>query len=82
MEWILLIVIGAVVGVLGRFLNPGADPMGLIMTVLLGIASLVVAGLIFDGILQFVVGVIVAIILVSVVSRLWGGNRGRRPLRT
>ena len=48
--------------------------MGLIVTILLGIASLVIAGLIFDGILQFIVGVIVAIILVTLVGRLWPGR--------
>ena len=76
MEWIWLIIVGAIVGALGRLINPGSDPMGWIVTILLGIASLVVAGLIFDGWLQFVVGVIVAVILVSIVGRLWG-DRGR-----
>jgi uncharacterized membrane protein YeaQ/YmgE (transglycosylase-associated protein family) len=74
MEWIWLIIVGAIVGALGRFFNPGRDPMGLIVTILLGIASLVIAGLIFDGILQFVVGVIVAVILVTLVGRLWPGR--------
>lgn len=71
MEWIWLIIIGAVVGALGRLINPGRDPMGWILTILLGIASLVVAGLIFDGALQFIVGVIVAVILVTLVGRFW-----------
>ena len=71
MEWIWLIIIGAVVGALGRLINPGRDPMGRILTVPLGIASLVVAGLIFDGALQFIVGVIVAVILVTLVGRFW-----------
>jgi uncharacterized membrane protein YeaQ/YmgE (transglycosylase-associated protein family) len=57
-------------------INPGRDPMGWIVTILLGVASLVVAGLIFNGFWRFVVGVIVAIILVSIVGRLWG-DRGR-----
>ena len=48
--------------------------MGLIVTILLGIASLVVAGLIFDGALQFIVGVIVAVILVAIVGRMWGSR--------
>ncbi len=78
MEWIWLIIVGALVGALGRWINPGRDPMGMIVTILLGIASLVIAGLIFDGILQFIVGVIVAIILVTVVGRLWGGRE--RPV--
>lgn len=76
MEWIWLIIVGAIVGALGRLVNPGRDPMGWIVTILLGIASLVVAGLLFDGWLQFVVGVIVAAILVTLVGRVFG-DRGR-----
>ena len=33
------ILIGAVIGVLARFIKPGADPMGWILTILLGIAG-------------------------------------------
>jgi uncharacterized membrane protein YeaQ/YmgE (transglycosylase-associated protein family) len=40
--WILF---GAVVGVIARFLMPGRDPMGWIMTILLGIVGSVVGGL-------------------------------------
>jgi uncharacterized membrane protein YeaQ/YmgE (transglycosylase-associated protein family) len=76
MEWIALIIVGAIVGALGRLFHPGRDPMGWIVTILIGIASLVVAGLIFDNnVLKFVVGVIVAIILVAIVGRLFA-NRG------
>ena len=72
MEWILLIIVGAVVGALGRLIHPGRDPMGWIVTTLIGIASLVVAGLIFDNdVLKFVVGIIVAVILVALVGRLF-----------
>lgn len=78
MDWIWLIIVGAIVGALGRFINPGRDPMGLIVTILLGIASLVIARLIFEGFWRFVVGVIVAVILVTVVGRVWGGRE--RPL--
>src|SRR6187200_540754 len=63
MDWIWLIIVGALVGTLGRLFHPGSDPMGWIVTILLGIASLVVAGLIFSGLWQFVVGIIVAIVL-------------------
>ena len=70
MEWVWLIVVGAIVGALGRLFNPGRDPMGWIVTILLGIASLLVAGLIFEnGWLKFIVGIVVAVILVSLVGR-------------
>lgn len=38
------IVVGFVVGVVARFLHPGKENMGLIMTTLLGIVGSVVAG--------------------------------------
>ena len=77
MHWIWLIIVGAVVGALGRLFHPGRDPMGWIATILIGIASLVVAGLIFsNGVLEFVVGIIVAVILVAIVGRFFG-TRGR-----
>jgi uncharacterized membrane protein YeaQ/YmgE (transglycosylase-associated protein family) len=76
MHWVWLIIVGAIVGALGRLLHPGSDPMGWIVTILIGIASLVVAGLIFSsGLLQFIVGVIVAILLVAIVGRFFGSKR-------
>ena len=73
MEWLALIIVGAIVGALGRLFHPGRDPMGWIVTILIGIASLVVAGLIFDnGFLKFIVGIVVAVILVALVGRFFG----------
>ena len=77
MHWVWLIVVGAIVGALGRLLLPGRDPMGWIVTILIGIASLVVAGLIFsNGWLQFIVGVVVAIILVWLDGRFMASRAG------
>jgi uncharacterized membrane protein YeaQ/YmgE (transglycosylase-associated protein family) len=77
MHWIALIIVGAVVGALGRLFHPGRDPMGFIVTTLIGIASLVIAGIVFSStILQFVVGVIVAVILVALIGRFFA-SRGR-----
>jgi uncharacterized membrane protein YeaQ/YmgE (transglycosylase-associated protein family) len=38
------IVVGAIVGVLARFLVPGKDPMGIIGTIVLGILGAVIGG--------------------------------------
>ena len=38
------IVGGALIGILARFINPGADPMGWILTILLGIAGAFIGG--------------------------------------
>jgi len=76
MHWVWLIIVGALVGALGRLFHPGSDPMGWIVTILIGIASLVVAGLIFSsGLLQFIVGIVVAVILVALVGRFFGERR-------
>ena len=50
--------------------------MGWIVTILIGIASLVIAGLIFSsGWLEFLVGIVVAVILVALVGRFFGERR-------
>jgi uncharacterized membrane protein YeaQ/YmgE (transglycosylase-associated protein family) len=78
MHWVWLILVGALVGALGRLFHPGRDPMGWIVTIVIGIASLVIAGVIFSsGWLEFLVGIIVAVILVAIVGRLFGEGRAR-----
>jgi uncharacterized membrane protein YeaQ/YmgE (transglycosylase-associated protein family) len=71
MHWVWLIIVGLIVGALGRLLHPGRDPMGWLLTLVLGVVSLVVAGLIFsNGVLEFVVGIIVAAVLLAIWSRV------------
>ena len=43
-NWLYIILIGFVVGLLARFLKPGDDGMGIIMTTLVGIAGALLAG--------------------------------------
>ena len=56
---------GAVIGILARFLKPGADPMGWIMTILLGIVGAVIGGYLYSGhgIVTWVVAIVAAIVL-------------------
>jgi uncharacterized membrane protein YeaQ/YmgE (transglycosylase-associated protein family) len=78
MEIIGLIIIGLIVGALGRLVNPGRDPMGLILTMAIGVASvLLVYYLLVDGWLGFIISVIVAAVLVTIVGRLWPGEDRR-----
>jgi uncharacterized membrane protein YeaQ/YmgE (transglycosylase-associated protein family) len=71
MHWLWLIIVGLIVGALGRLLHPGRDPMGWILTLVLGVVSLIIAGLIFSsGVLQFVVGIIIAAVLLVIWSRV------------
>jgi uncharacterized membrane protein YeaQ/YmgE (transglycosylase-associated protein family) len=50
LDFLWIILIGALVGVVAKFLLPGADPGGFIITVLLGIVGAVVATLLGRGI--------------------------------
>jgi uncharacterized membrane protein YeaQ/YmgE (transglycosylase-associated protein family) len=75
MHFIWFILVGAVVGALGRLFHPGIDPLGWLLTLAIGIVSLLVAALISDGWVAFVIGVVVAVILVALVGRM-GGRRG------
>ncbi len=75
MHFIWFLIVGAVVGALGRLLHPGRDPMGLLLTVAIGVISMLVAALISSGWLAFILGVIVAVILVALLGR-YSGRRG------
>jgi uncharacterized membrane protein YeaQ/YmgE (transglycosylase-associated protein family) len=68
-EIIGLIIGGAIVGALGRLINPGPDPMGWLVTIGIGIAAMLVVGLLVSGWLGWVLAVIVAAILVTLVQR-------------
>ena len=59
------IIIGAVIGVLARFFKPGADPMGWIPTILLGIAGAYIGSLLYagGGLIGLIVSVICAVVL-------------------
>jgi uncharacterized membrane protein YeaQ/YmgE (transglycosylase-associated protein family) len=80
MHWIALIVVGFVVGGLGRAFHPGPDPMGWLTMFGLGIASLVIAGALFSSsVLQFVVGIVVAVVLVAIYGRVAHSTREIGP---
>jgi len=72
-----LIIVGLLVGALGRLFHPGRDRMGIIRTLLLGVASVLIAGLIIGGVLGFVLAVIIGVALVS----LWA-HFVERPRQT
>ena len=75
--WILF---GLVVGIVAKFLTPGRDPGGLILTTLIGVAGAVLGGYIgralgfygpnqAAGFLMSVLGAIVLLVIYRVVSR-------------
>ena len=63
---------GAVIGILARFFKPGADPMGWIMTILLGIVGAVVGGYVADAmgvdnrLLVWAIAILAAIVLLVI----------------
>jgi uncharacterized membrane protein YeaQ/YmgE (transglycosylase-associated protein family) len=69
-----LIVLGLLVGALGRLFHPGRDRMGVVMTMVIGVASVVLAGLIIGGLLGFILAVIIGVLLVA----LWSHIESRR----
>jgi uncharacterized membrane protein YeaQ/YmgE (transglycosylase-associated protein family) len=79
--WILF---GLVVGVVGKFLMPGRDPGGFIVTILLGIAGALLGGFIGQSLgfyregepAGFIMAVIGSIILL-LLYRLFVGRRER-----
>jgi uncharacterized membrane protein YeaQ/YmgE (transglycosylase-associated protein family) len=80
MHFIWFIIVGAIVGALGRLVHPGRDPMGWLLTIGIGIVAMLIAGIISSGWLAFVIGVIIAALLVMLVARLGGGDRRRRAI--
>jgi uncharacterized membrane protein YeaQ/YmgE (transglycosylase-associated protein family) len=70
-----LIIAGLVIGALGRLVHPGADPMPIWLTMLIGIAASLIAGLLIgNGLIGFILAVIIAAVLVGVVGNM---RRGR-----
>jgi uncharacterized membrane protein YeaQ/YmgE (transglycosylase-associated protein family) len=55
---------------LGRLFHPGRDKMGLLMTIAIGLASVLIAGLLIHGLLGFIVAVILGVVLVALWSRI------------
>jgi uncharacterized membrane protein YeaQ/YmgE (transglycosylase-associated protein family) len=64
-----LILVGLLVGALGRLFHPGRDKMGLLMTMAIGVASVLIAGTLIHGFLGFIVAVVVGVLLVALWSR-------------
>jgi uncharacterized membrane protein YeaQ/YmgE (transglycosylase-associated protein family) len=65
-----LILVGLLVGALGRLFHPGRDKMGLLMTMVIGVASVLIAGMLIHGFLGFIIAVVVGVFLVALWSRV------------
>ena len=78
MGWLGTILVGFIVGVLAKFLHPGNDKLGFIMTTILGIAGAALAGVVGEALGWYQVGegagwiasTIFAIIILAVYTRI------------
>jgi len=76
--WTLLV--GLVIGVVAKFLHPGRENMGFVMTVLLGIAGSFLAGMLGQSLgwyragegAGFIASVVAAIVLLVIYGRMRG----------
>jgi uncharacterized membrane protein YeaQ/YmgE (transglycosylase-associated protein family) len=79
-----LILVGLLVGALGRLFHRGRDRMGVLMTLAIGVASVLIAGLVIGGALGFILAVIIGVGLVAAWSHFVERPRQRpwwrRPL--
>lgn len=79
------IVAGLVIGAIARLLRPGPDDLGLLATLLIGLAGSIVGGLIASllgtgdiwelNVLGFILAVVAAIIFVGVAEGMAAGRR-------
>ncbi len=85
MGYIWMVVIGLVVGVIAKFVHPGKENMGMIMTILLGIGGSVVAtmtgkfvGLYKEGetagFIMSVIGALILLIIYGLVTKKSANN--------
>jgi len=86
-NWLYIILIGLVVGVLARLLKPGRDSMGIILTIVVGIAGAMLASFVGQrmgwyapGQAAGFIGALLGAIVILVIVALFRGQ-GRRRLR-
>lgn len=83
MNFIYMIIMGLIVGVIARAIKPGSDAMGWVMTIVLGIIGAVVGGFIasalnlnanggFMGLVLSVIGAIIVLVIYEMIA-------GKRP---
>ena len=84
-----MIIVGLIVGALAKLIMPGRDPGGIIVTMLLGIAGSVVAGLIGRAVgwysagqpAGFIASIIGAIIILAIYRLIIGRTAGGGGIR-
>ena len=72
-----LVVAGLIVGGLGRLVHPGPDPIPIWLTLVIGLVSAIVAGILISGVLGFILAVLIAALLVGAVGAGYRTRPGR-----
>jgi uncharacterized membrane protein YeaQ/YmgE (transglycosylase-associated protein family) len=75
------ILVGAVVGVLARLLVPGRNPIGIVLTILVGVAGAILGGVIANAlgagtVIAFIFAIIIAAVGVALLTGAQGGRGG------
>ena len=77
------IVLGFVIGVVAKFIHPGKENMGFLMTIVLGIAGAFIAGIAGEAIGWYKAGegagFIASLIAAIVLLLIYGKIKGNRP---
>lgn len=69
---------GAIIGILARLFKPGADAVGWIVTLVIGILGAVVGGMLAGGgLISWIVAIVAAVVLLYLYEKV----RARRPVR-
>jgi uncharacterized membrane protein YeaQ/YmgE (transglycosylase-associated protein family) len=77
------ILIGAVIGALARLVVPGRNPIGILLTILVGVAGAIVGGVIASAlgagnVVAFLLAIIIAAVGVALLTGARGGGWGGR----
>ena len=89
MSFIWMIIVGLVVGALAKLIMPGDDPGGMLITIMLGIAGSLVAGMIGRAVgwyapgqpVGFIASIVGAILLLVAYRVVIGGHGGSGPVQ-
>lgn len=87
MHYVWMVIIGLIVGVIAKFVHPGKDNMGFLLTIVIGIAGSLLAtflgGLVgfykegeTAGFIMSVIGAVVLLAIYGMVAKKPGGSEG------
>ncbi|MGI8412530.1 MAG: GlsB/YeaQ/YmgE family stress response membrane protein [Solirubrobacteraceae bacterium] len=85
MEFIWMLIIGLIAGAIAKFIMPGKDPGGIIVTILIGIAGAFVGGYLFQTLgiggegPAGLIGAVVGALILLAIYRLVMGRRVAGP---